>query len=87
MNLRASDSFDWLREQRWPGKRSPFEITVSYRHRLAGRIGGIRTYMRYGSVYMSQIGHKGGRPTREEAACKAWKTYQADRKRAGWRGH
>lgn len=55
--------------------------------REAGRLGGLQTFLRYGSAHMSAIGRKGGRPSREEVALKAWKAYHADRKRAGRRGY
>ncbi len=56
-------------------------------HRLAGRMGGLQTSFRYGHGWMCEIGRKGGRPTREEAARKAWNHYNASLKHAGRRGH
>lgn len=60
--------------------------SVPNRQYVAGRLGGLQTYLRYGSAHMSTIGRKGGRPTRQEAAYKAWNAYDARRKtrRAAW---
>lgn len=57
------------------------------RHHVAGRLGGLQTYMRYGTVHMIQIGHKGGRPTRQEAAHRAWERIKVAKKHAGRTRH
>lgn len=60
---------------------------MSEKHRDAGRIGGLQTWLRFGSEHMQQIACRGGRPTRQEAAERAWTTQKACEKRAGRHGH
>lgn len=44
-------------------------ITLSDKRRMAGRLGGLQTYLRYGEEHMREIGRRGGQarlPTLEE---------------------
>jgi hypothetical protein len=60
---------------------------MSEKHRNAGQIGGLETWLRFGSGHMREIAHHGGRPTRKEAAQKAWAIQSGCEKRAGRHGH
>ena len=68
-------------------KLEPRRVARSEKHRDAGRIGGIQTWLRFGSKHMQEIARRGGRPTREEAAERAWDTQKACNERAGRYGH
>ncbi len=67
--------------------RTSERLRMSERHRSAGRIGGLQTYLRFGSGHMREIAHRGGRPTRQEAAEKAWEIQKTRQKRAERHGH
>jgi len=63
------------------------EAGKSEKHRDAGRIGGLQTWLQFGNSYMQQVARRGGRPTRQEAAEKAWRTDILYREHAGRHGH
>jgi len=67
-------------------KLEPKRVSTSEKHRNAGRLGGLQTWLRFGSDHLQEIARHGGRPTRQEAAEKAWRTYILCRERAGQRG-
>lgn len=69
------------------GQKGCRGVSMSEKHHNAGRIGGLQTWLRYGSDHMQRIACGGGRPTRQEAAERAWDTQKACQKRAGRRGH
>ena len=56
-------------------------------NRANGRIGGIQTSLRHGREHMQQIARRGGRPTRQMGAEKAWRLYNTRPKHAGRHGH
>lgn len=62
----------------------PRRAPMFEKHRLAG---GLQTCLRYGRGWMRHIGRTGGRPTREEAACRAWEAYRVNKRHAGRHGH
>lgn len=62
-------------------------VGKSEKHRDAGRIGGLQTWLRFGSSYMQQVARRGGRPTRQAAAERAWTVQKVCEARAGRHGH
>lgn len=60
---------------------------MSQKHRDAGRIGGLQTWFRFGSEHMQKIARRGGHPTRQEAAERAWAIQKACEKHAGRHAH
>ena len=68
-------------------KLEPKRVSKSEKHRDAGRIGGLQTWLRFGSEHMQQIARRGGHPTRQEAAERAWDRQRACEKRTGRHGY